>query len=270
MDVPSDHKKLKNKQMKKYVFVFCLVIIQITTLQASSKKLFGWFHITPKIGFGGSMITSSSMFDYDDAYPRIYNPSFNFGGQIGIAFMDQLDVSFEVNQDILNQEYEIKLNDLMYNKNIKLTNLDYGLIFKYMGSTGSFELGGMISNTKDIDVGNEVLLNERSSEPQFLDNTDYFNKKYYSLVAGLCGSLYQDGLFEISLGLRFKYRLQPFTGPELPLEDNVYPSNFSNNSKNRNMSFTLDLQIHNFFGFFGRSICGGQRVMFFQRPKKLW
>ena len=80
--------------MKKQLFILFL-IMSVNFVQAS-KSFYGWFHVTPKAGFGNSVIYNKYMSDPENATPSIFNASFFFGGQIGIGISELVDLSFEI------------------------------------------------------------------------------------------------------------------------------------------------------------------------------
>ena len=256
--------------MKRFLILLLLSFGIINLTIAGRNNLFGWFHITPKFGVGTSLITNGEMFKQDGLTPGVLNLSYMFGGQLGVAFVDVFDVSFEINYNITGQRTSISMTDLGYDKYLKMSCLDYAVLFKYIGSTNYFEAGASISNLNDVLFTNTVSNNQTSAEPVFLDNTNQFREKYNNIILGFGGTLLQVDLFEITVGIRAKYSIQPVIKDNTTLiNDGIYTGNFDN-SGIRNMSFLIELNIHNFFGFFGKSICGGRRVILFQKPTKLF
>ncbi len=257
--------------MKKRAFLLLLIVISLNTTRAGN-SLWGWFHITPKIGIGTSNLVNKTMFDHFDVAPRLFNLSYMYGAQLGAAFLDNFDFSAEVSRQGISQLYWVNANGTRYTKNLKVVSNEYGGFFKLMGGTGYFEIGATISMLHHLDIENEITENNGVGEVNFEDNTDYFNKEHYQLAIGFGASVVQVDLLELTFGLRIKYGIQPLAkGPELPLTDNVYTSNVINTGGvNRDLSFILEVDVHNFFGFFGRAICGSRSVVFFQKPKKIW
>lgn len=257
--------------MKRFGLLLLTGILLSVNIQAK-EGIWGWFHLTPKVGFGSSLLLNEGMLDHDDVSPKMFNPSFLYGVQVGMAFFDMVDLSVEYAGYSTRQTYMVNLTDFKYDKTLKMNNSDLGVFLKYMGNTGYFEVGGAKSSLNKISVENHVTQSDRTTSTVFNDQIDYFKNEHYEAIIGFGASLVQADLLEVTLGVRVRYGFQPIAiGNELPLNDGEYDvSNFSTNSNTNDLTFMIDLSVHNFFGFFGRAVCGGQSVVFFKKPKKLW
>ena len=256
--------------MRKKLFILIFIVLSVNIVQAS-KSFYGWFHFTPKAGIGNSVLYNNAMSDIKNVDPSIFNISYFVGGQIGVGISEIIDLSFEMDNYIFKQSYSIESELVKYDKTLKFNNLDYGIVLKVIAGSGYLEIGALKTNIKKIIPENKVKENLTGNALDFNDNTDFFNTEHISLIGGLGATLVQQDLFELTAGIRIKYSLNPYaTGPELPLKDNVYQGILKNDMDSRNLSIMLQLEFHNFFGYFGRAICGSARVLFFKKPKIKW
>jgi hypothetical protein len=258
--------------MRKFSFLFFAVLLQLLLINNShAQGLFGWLHIAPKASLGTSMLINTNVIEDENIISNPLNLSTQFGGQIGISFVDVVEFNYEYGIFNMRQGYEITADAIKYNKIINKQAIEQAVLLRFWGKSSYFELGVSQAESQNATLTNSITSNTTGSDPVFFETTDYLNTTYNSALLGFGFSPAQIELFEIDFGLRFRYAFDPIhesTGEyPIPFNDQVYVASYNNIVQTKAFSAQFQVELKYFFGFYGKAMCGSKSAIFFKKPK---
>jgi hypothetical protein len=230
------------------------------------KSVVKWFSIGVKGGYGNSVLINSDISGDENVSMNYLTPSYFYGGRLTFTYGDKLGFGVELNKAGFGQKYDIKSNDITYNKYLKMSSRDILLFLRLSGESGGyFEIGPKFSTLKTLSVSNSIDDNFRP-----VDNLkDYYAPKYTGLMLGAGLSVVRTERVNVHFGFRGSYVFSDIVSDHSDngfiLNDFVYaPSYLPANAKTSPFSLQLVLEIEYFFAFWGDASCGRGRLMFFQ------
>lgn len=259
--------------MKRYFVTFIVItMLSGVSTSAQTKGFFGWLHVAPKAGAGASLFLNSNILQDNNIQSKALNFGHQYGGQVGISFVDLFELNYEYTFLGVNQLYTIQQDNFEYEKSFLNNYTDQAVLLRFWGSTSYFEVGMSQTDLTDVTIENNVLQNNTGANLNFVENTAYFSDSYKNILVGFGFAPFQYDVFEIDLGLRFRYSLDPIhentSEYPIPFNDQVYINTYNDVAPTKNLTAYFQIELKYFFGFYGKAMCGSRSLMLFKKPKK--
>lgn len=252
---------------KTIFFLFVILVIWPDARAQRSSGVYGWFFLAPKANFGTGVLTNQHVFSDSNIEPRLLSFSHTVGGQAGISLMNFLELAYEYEIQSPSARYTIHFNDVVYTKRYGFSQQGHVVLLKVLGNIHYVEVGwGTVRNTT-TSIRNHIDENAAATDPAIEDPENIFKDRYNKFLLGVGITPYQSGLLEVELGARLAYGLGNMAETNSPIADNFYNHGYSGMRHSRMINAYVQVQLKYFFGFYGKAICGGRGIMFFQKPK---
>jgi len=257
--------------MKKSVLLLFILLLSLTVSMAQYRKKkddVKWLSISPKAGYGVSMLLNENITaDKNVAINWIY-PSYMFGGRLGITFGDHWGVFGDVTKNKYGGEFTIAYPTETYKKRIELNSMNFAFLVHFTGDKGGyFEIGPQMCNIQEVKITNDINETFVDAAPADFDNS------YINFVIGTGLSVFRTDRLVLNVGLRGVYSFQDLMVNEKNfMLDGFYEykipgirnNEYNEYKKTSPLTIQAMIEFTYFFAFWGNASCGRGRLMFFQ------
>lgn len=239
-----------------------LLLVFISSQSIAQKGRAGeinWFSASVKGGYGTTMLINKNIFGDKNVKPSYFNSSFCYGGKLAFNFTNTISVNFEFIMNSLSQAYDVNKDSLSFSKKIKMSTMDFPILFRFTGENkGYAELGVAFSTLKSA---NDDYTNLSGAIAGDVKNE--FKSSSTKLVIGLGNAIAKGETFDLNLGVRMTYALTDIAkNKDYPVNDLYYTSPNGESSTNPFTVMAM-LEFHYYLGYFATSSCGRKKGFIF-------
>ncbi len=270
--------------MKRIIVLVALSLVMLHVFgQRKTYTTIKWLSITPKVGYGNSVLMNKSTMTDENVVLDTWTPSSFAGLRLGITFGDHVFFGVEGHYSSFGQDYDLlKVGTYRdtYIKKLRFTSLDYLVLLRYTGYSGIYiEAGHKVSTFINASEKNITNSEYMKSAPFMKEDTLFsflslYKKDFPSYVIGIGLAPIRKERLEIYMGVRFNWAYDDIygdTNQSYPLNDNVYNDKIyyydhyiENRSDTKPLSVQLVFELNYIFGFWGDARCGKGRLKLFQ------